>query len=257
MEPQLIAVDLDGTCVRYEPRWEVDPAFIEHVPAWRERGVRWMMNSDRPPFQMEEIALLLPEEARPHALLSRQRDIFFYENGRYVSHETWNAEQARLHAGLWEELRPRFGEWAAEIERRFVLLERYIDEEAFAFMTGMADTPTLRALLEGMLAPWPQAQVSGNQDWSFVLHAEFSKGRLLREASAQLGVDAARTVAVGDGYNDLPMLDGSVTPLVGCPANACPEVRAAVMAAGGVVADHPEAAGTVAVIRRYLDGGGE
>ncbi len=46
-----------------------------------------------------------------------------------------------------------------------------------------------------------------------------------------------RLIAIGDGINDITMLNGGVTKCVGCPANAAPEVIQAVRKAGGIVSE--------------------
>ncbi|MCP4716973.1 MAG: hypothetical protein GY868_17750, partial [Deltaproteobacteria bacterium] len=45
----------------------------------------------------------------------------------------------------------------------------------------------------------------------------------------------------------------SVTPYVGCPVNAAPEVIRAVSEVGGFVADEDSAAGTMQVLQHYLE----
>ena len=57
---------------------------------------------------------------------------------------------------------------------------------------------------------------------------------------------------MGDGLNDISMLNGSVTPKVGCPANASLEVIDAVKKAGGIVSSKESAAGTLEVIEYYF-----
>ena len=43
----LIALDLDGTALRYEPRLEVDPVVIDYLRTVQSQGAAWVMNSDR------------------------------------------------------------------------------------------------------------------------------------------------------------------------------------------------------------------
>ncbi len=60
-------------------------------------------------------------------------------------------------------------------------------------------------------------------------------------------------IAVGDGLNDISMLDGSITKNVGCPLNASEEVKHAVCNAGGIIAKQECAEGTLEIIKDYLD----
>ncbi len=254
MRPTLIAVDLDGTCVRYEPRLEPDPVFLEAIRGFLAEGGRWLMNSDRPVEHMREMAEALPLPERPVAILSRQQDIWFHGNGDgYEPHDAWNRAQLERHAGLWKALGPRIEQWREEIEGAFPVAERYVNEVSFAFRVPNEHIGPLREKLRACIRPYPEAQVSGNDVWSFILHADFSKARVLREAARHLEVAPESIIAVGDGINDISMLNGDVTPMVGCPANSAPEVVAAVEGAGGVVAPGESARGTVEVIRHYLE----
>jgi hydroxymethylpyrimidine pyrophosphatase-like HAD family hydrolase len=253
MRPTLIAVDLDGTCVRYEPRLEPDPVFLEAIRDFLADGGRWLMNSDRPVEHMREMAEALPPEDRPVAILSRQQDIWFHGNRNgYEPHDAWNRAQLERHAALWAALGPKIEKWREEIETAFPVAERYVNEVSFAFRVPTEHIEPLREKLRACISPYPEAQVSGNDVWSFILHADFSKARVLREAAKRLEVAPESIIAVGDGINDISMLNGEVTPMVGCPGNSAPEVVSAVKTAGGYVASGESARGTAEVIRHYL-----
>jgi hydroxymethylpyrimidine pyrophosphatase-like HAD family hydrolase len=104
-----------------------------------------------------------------------------------------------------------------------------------------------------LIKPWPNAQVSGNQEWTFILHSSFSKGNVLSKCANILGISCQNIIAIGDGINDISMLNGSITPMVGCPANASWEVIEVVTKAGGIVADSEAAEGTVQILKYYLN----
>jgi hypothetical protein len=48
------------------------------------------------------------------------------------------------------------------------------------------------------------------------------------------------------------MLSGEVTPMVGCPANSCHEAKNVVREANGFIAERDAAAGTLSVIRHWM-----
>jgi len=256
MQPRcevLVSLDLDGTAVRYDPRLEMDPALVEYLIMMRQQGVAWVMNSDRYTDTMIDIACLLEPENRPAALLSCQRFIHFLD-GRdmYLPFNQWNRQRIMLHKRLWGKIAPFFDEWQRSIDSEFTVIERVINDLVFAYMVPADQTPALRVRMRELVRPWPEAQLSGNHDWTFVLHAAFSKGSVLLRCAEKLGIERHNIIAVGDGLNDISMLDGSITPMVGCPANASSEVLDAVRKAGGIVAEKEAASGTLDVLRHYL-----
>ncbi len=68
-----------------------------------------------------------------------------------------------------------------------------------------------------------------------------------------MNIPSDRVIAIGDGINDITMLNGAVTKFVGCPANASPEVIQAVRNAGGIVSDAHEAAGALDIIQAIFE----
>lgn len=250
----LIALDLDGTSVVYRPRLEMDGGLAAYLATVRGSGVSWVMNSDRYTDTMADIAGLLAPAQRPAGLLSCQRYIHLLDGDQaYRGVEPWNREQIAAHSALWKQISPLFPGWQTRVEARFPVREAVVNDLVFAYMIDPDRTPELRGLMQQFIAPFPDAQVSGNHDWTFILHASFSKARVLKKCAGLLGIAPERIIAVGDGINDISMLNGSLTPLVGCPANASAEVMEAVRAAGGIVAALPEAAGTEQIIRHYLE----
>jgi len=250
----LIALDLDGTSVTYFPRLAMDGALVQYLASVRDSGVAWVMNSDRYTDTMADIASVLPAEQKPLALLSCQRFIHLHDgNGTYLPVEAWNAGQTERHMELWKKIRPLFPQWRAQVESQFTLLENVVNDLVFAYRVSPEQTPALRKVMQHFIQEQPDAQISGNQEWTFILHASFSKAKVLKKCAELLSIPADRVIAIGDGINDITMLNGSVTKFVGCPANAAPEVIQAVRNAGGIVSDANEAAGALAVIRHFLE----
>jgi len=248
----LIALDLDGTSVRYDPCLEMDPTLMECLNSLRSNGVRWVINSDRYTEILIDIAKRLIPADRPVAVLSLQRFISLLNvDNEYEPCDDWNGIQVNKHNLLWDKISPFFNDWKKEVEAKFDILDSVINEIVFAYMVPTVRIEELRKMMNDFLSPFDDAKVSGNHDWSFMLHSSFSKAAVLLEIAARLGIDRKNIIAVGDGLNDISMLNGSVTPKVGCPANASVEVIDAVKKAGGIVSAKESAAGTLEIIKYY------
>ncbi len=250
----LIALDLDGTSVSYSPRLAMDNDLMHYLAAVQNMGIVWVMNSDRYTDTMADIASLLPGEQKPLALLSCQRFIHLrQDDDAYLPVQEWNAEQIKCHRLLWNKISPFFPQWRLEVESQFAILDSAVNDLVFAYRVTPDQTPALRRLIHQFITDWPDAQISGNNDWTFILHASFSKAKILKKCAQLLGVALNHVIAIGDGMNDITMLDGSVTNYVGCPANASPDVLRTVRNAGGIVSVEHEAAGTIEIIKKFLD----
>ena len=250
----LIALDLDGTSVQYEPRLEMSPVLMEYIRSVAPMGVKWVMNSDRYFETMVDIAYQLEPDVQPAAILSCQRFIYLLNGeNKYVSYERWNNKQTNCHRLLWDKIESCFNDWKKIIEKKFTILSSVINDQVFAYMVPDEETTGLRECMRDFISPWPEARVSGNQEWTFVLHSSFSKAGVLSKCADLFEVESRSIIAVGDGINDISMLDGSVANMTGCPSNAAREVIDTVTAAGGMLADSDAAAGTMQILKYYIE----
>jgi hydroxymethylpyrimidine pyrophosphatase-like HAD family hydrolase len=248
----LIALDFDGTSAVYEPQLALHPACLDIISEFLDRGYGWVINSDRFTDTLVEVANMLPLSLRPDGILSAQRCIHTRTaDGAYAPLQKWNDSRMELHNALWKEISPCFDGWQREIESEFSICERYVDDLVFAYRVPAHENTALHKRMRGYIRPWRSAQLSGNHEWSFILHADFSKAALLEHYCTVRGINTQKIIAVGDGFNDISMLDAGLTPNMGCPADAGTEVIAAVRAGGGYVAESSGPEGTIEVLRYY------
>ena len=85
-------------------------------------------------------------------------------------------------------------------------------------------------------------------------HRQFHKGSALAEVARREEIPVERRLAMGDGHNDLQMLDPAVAGEFACPANAVREVKEAVSQRGGRVATREHSAGVVEVLGLVFGG---
>jgi hypothetical protein len=81
----------------------------------------------------------------------------------------------------------------------------------------------------------------------------FTKGLALENLSTHLEIGASSILAIGNGHNDISMLDGSVAKCVGCPDNAETDVMQVVSRAGGHISSRKVMGGVIDVIDAYLE----
>jgi 3-deoxy-D-manno-octulosonate 8-phosphate phosphatase KdsC-like HAD superfamily phosphatase len=81
----------------------------------------------------------------------------------------------------------------------------------------------------------------------------FTKGLAVSELASHLAIPSACILAIGNGHNDISMLDGAVAGMTGCPANSEPEVVEAVSRNGGHVAKERSLTGVLEILSAYAE----
>lgn len=233
------------------------PEVISLLNEMEARGVAWCTNSGRDAEDQQQVLSIAAERGLrhwPRALLCTESMIYPRRDGAYEDLQPWNgrveAEMRVFHRQVQGLLETRLD----ELVLRYASMPVYIGETYTAFNVpgdesrALALYGELRELLgslEGLL-------ITRNGSWVAVLIEQVGKGNILREYARHAGYGLHEILAVGDQFNDLPMLDGSSAHRVGCPGNSIPEVVQAVRNANGYVAKAPGPEGTLEVIRREL-----
>ncbi|MCE9613155.1 MAG: HAD hydrolase family protein [Lentisphaerae bacterium] len=81
-----------------------------------------------------------------------------------------------------------------------------------------------------------------------------TKGLALSELAHYLDIERENILTIGNGSNDISMLDGAVAGMVGCPSNSDADVIEVVHKAGGHVASHRALRGVMDVLDAYTEG---
>ncbi len=82
----------------------------------------------------------------------------------------------------------------------------------------------------------------------------FTKGLATLELARQLRIPRANILAIGDGLNDISMLDNSVAAMTACPSNARAEVMQVVHETQGHISRSPSLAGVLEAIDAHIAG---
>lgn len=237
---RLIAVDLDGSLLDDEKR--IDPTFWTLLDVLHDRGVA-----------------LCPASGRQYATLRRQfgRDdlVYIAENGAYVVHggeelssDVVDLGTARLVVDAVRGLASDGGDVgtvlcgkrSAYVERT----DRAFVEQAEPYYARLEVVEDLRAVDDEVLKlavydfgsaehgagaalarfDGPVHVVVSGEHWVDVMSPTADKGHALRAAQRALGVSRDQTMAFGDYFNDLGLLDAAAWSFA--MDNAHPQVRA-------------------------------
>ena len=253
----LVCLDFDGTIMVYdEPPGFFHPAAIAVLNRLEGLGIAWCTNSGRDASSQAQILALSRTRGLTHmpkALLCSESLIFERSGHRYVPSEPWNTRALNLlrafHGQVQERVTSRLDEWRRRYEPQV-----YIGEEYTTFcVEDSKDRPArLFGELTEAIRGIPHGMVTRNGGWLAIMPDQLGKGNVLRGYLDATGTFPSRSLAIGDHFNDVSMLDGSAAKCVGCPADAVADVVRVVREAGGHVACAKGPEGTVEVIERFL-----
>jgi hydroxymethylpyrimidine pyrophosphatase-like HAD family hydrolase len=108
--------------------------------------------------------------------------------------------------------------------------------------------------IEQARANQPKFHYQRNTLYLRFCHADYHKGAALAELGRLIEIPRENIFAAGDHHNDISMLDGKIAAMPACPANAIDEVKDAVSAAGGYVAEKQHGAGVHEALQFFLNG---
>ncbi len=253
---RLLSTDFDGTLVAHASDPVLDPKCMAMIKALQAEGTLWAINTGRSVQLLESGLIDFEFSVHPDFILTSERDIFrpTKNGGRWEAYGDWNERVARDHAELFTSASAVYAEvidFVKEETRARVLYERYGPEGLIA--QDEAEMARIVAFIDEARAPHPKFHYQRNTVYLRFCHADYHKGAALAELSRLLEIPRAEIFAAGDHFNDISMLDGRFAKYPACPANAIPEVKEVVRAAGGYVAQTECGAGVYEALRHFTD----
>lgn len=253
---QLISLDFDGTILVYDdPAGVFHPTVIELLNSLEASGIRWCANSGRDFPDQEKV--LARSCARgltflPDALICSESVVYVRQDGCYVPLEPWNSKAHENLLDCHARAQKKLDSQLSYIQKTYQPISTMIGDLFTAFFIHDKDGLPIKLFndLNRFLKGLDGVMLSRNGGWVAVMHEGLGKGHALKAYARHINMAPDHILAIGDQYNDLPMLILDVARHVGCPGDAIPEVRQAVRKAGGVVAEASGPLGTVEVIKK-------
>lgn len=243
---RLLSTDFDGTLVAHHLNGEggrssvLDARCMNLIQELQRGGALWAINTGRSMQLLEAGLTDFDFPVRPDFILTSERDVFRPgQNGSvWEPFGDWNSKVARDHADLYTSASSVYGEVLDFVQRNTrarILHERHGPEGLIA--QNEEEMARIISFIDDARSAHPKFHYQHNTVYLRFCHADYHKGAALAELSRLIDVPREETFAAGDHHNDLSMLDGRYAAFPACPANAIPEVKAAVRNAGGYVAE--------------------
>ena len=243
---RLLSTDFDGTLVAHHADPVLDAGCMELIQELQKGGAIWAINTGRSMQLLESGLTDFDFPVRPDFILTSERDVFRpgVSGDKWEPFGEWNSRVAREHAELYASAKTVFAEVLDYVNRKTkarVVHETYGPEGLIA--QSEEEMAQIIAFIDEARASHPKFHYQHNTVYLRFCHADYDKGVTLAELARLIEIPREQTFAAGDHFNDISMLDGRYAQFPACPANAIPEVKAAVRMAGGYVAKRECGAG--------------
>lgn len=234
---RLISTDFDGTLIGFGSDGKCPAALARKLESHARGGGLWAINTGRSLFHVKEGLERFEAPVSPDFVLTNEREIYRWHENDWLDHGDWNAACVIRHREMFED--------AGNLLERIERLARDSGEATVIYEGGLPAglVTTSEPAMNRLVAEIDRYRTSHehfhyqrNTIYLRFCHRDYHKGSALGELCRLESVDRSQVFAVGDHHNDLSMLDGTYAAMTACPANAIPEVKAAVEASGGYIA---------------------
>lgn len=250
---KLISTDFDGTLFAEFESPPIPAELTDFIGRLQKQGAKWIINTGRDLSSLMESLGRASIPIEPDYLVLVEREIHQHQNSRYTGLAAWNAACSRTHADLFAEIRadlPLIIDW---INARFHV---QIYEDSYSPLCLIAsnngDMDAMVKHLESYCQNVPHLTVVRNDVYARFSHIAYNKGTALAEITRLLGLQCDQVFAVGDHFNDLPMLSRAYARWLAAPANAIPLIQATVRQQGGYVSQQTHGWGVAEAMKYYL-----
>lgn len=256
---RLIVADLDGTilgtrddCQGYAPEFQRKLEQLSGID-----GFRWAVNTGRNASSFKRVFQpLFRQGIHPDYVVVKHAYIFDIKEWGYVPHLLWNL-QVYLSI-VFTKLRAKFiiMNLTRVIRKRFRhSRHRRLGPFRVAFTFRRSeDMDSAYYLLRVLTRQYKNFIVSEYVGEIVLSTIPCTKGLAVAKLAKHLKIPREQILCIGDGHNDLSMLDGTAAAMTACPANATVEVMHSVRKSGGHIAGKPALAGVIEAIDAHASG---
>lgn len=251
----LLSFDFDGTLHHPADHPPVPDEFFESIRALRaEHGALWCINTGRSLQHLIEGMIESRFPFLPDWVVAREREIYQPNAfGRMLPHGQWNDRGEHEMHRLFERAEDFLHSIRREIHEHTGAEWIAIDGEPAGIISRTDEE--MDWICERIIELVPPRDLGWQRNTIYLRfgHVGYQKGSSLSEIARLLGLTAADCFAIGDGHNDLEMLDPTSAAFIACPANAVSDVREKVKMHQGYVASQKHGHGVVEALRAYAE----
>ena len=256
---RMICTDLDGTLLKESESQSGLRRFGSLLADCKRRWrTQWAVVTGRRKVDVEPVLLhFLVFGMRPDFLVVEDGLIYRRNSrGAFIPFWWWNFNIMRKRFHLGRRSADDIVRWRRELLDEFPAAEDRSRQTVDLWLEFPDAEQTRRAeknLLE-KIRHTVEFQVFRWDRELFLAPSVGTKGEAVRKMCQKLDIPLPKVFAVGDGPNDLSMLDGGAAGMSSCVGNALEHVKFAVREAGGFIATKRKTDGVNEALQWYMKG---
>lgn len=254
----MFVTDADGTLLGHRPEFEQYCAFRDAIERLRTRyGAVWVVSTGRGLGSFNKVSFAMRTFGIvPDFVIARHA--YIYEKVRigYKPHWIWNLRVRQLQFRDWLEIRraiPRLKRAVLSKNPFSRVVYRNSHRICFRFDDDAAADYGAE-ILKRVAQPHKYLQVFHHLREVDIRSVPFTKGLAVAELARHLRVPPEQILVIGDGHNDISMMQPKVARYTACPFNAVPEVLEMVHRTGGHIAEGRSLHGVMEIVEAYEKG---
>jgi len=251
----VLSFDFDGTLHLPDDHEPIDREFFSELKEMRQKGWVWGVNTGRSLVQLLEGFVEADIPFLPDFIVAREREVYVPGRfGRWVPLGDWNDRCAKDQKKLLRKAKRPLKRIRAFVEKetgaQWVELP---GDPAGIIAQSIEEMERIVEVVDKECEAMPMLGYLRNTIYMRFSHYDYHKGTGLRAVCEAFGVTAKHVFAIGDGHNDLGMLDEQFAHYIACPRNADDEVKEHVRERGGYIAWQDGSLGVIESLRNLLD----
>jgi HAD superfamily hydrolase (TIGR01484 family) len=251
---KLLSTDFDGTLFAEFENPPIPDELQRLIAELQGRGAKWVINTGRDMSSLMEALGRANIEIEPDYLILVEREIHLHRDSQYLGLDEWNNACMMAHEEIFQQVRRDLARIVSWINQRFharIYEDPYSPFCLIAGNNGEADI--IHEYLENYCRSVPRLTVVRNDVYARFSHEAYNKGTALAEVSRQLKIKPEEVFAIGDHWNDLPMLSRNYAGYLAAPSNAVESVKQAIREQNGYLSRQSHGLGVAEAIKYYAE----
>ena len=254
----MFVTDADGTLLGRRPEFDQYRAFRAKINALRSTyGAKWVVCTGRSLGSYKYIFRAMHVFGiSPDYVIARHAYIYECKSWGYMPHWFWNMRV------LWLQWKDDLALRRAMPRLRRAVMSRnpfakviHSSRDRLRFRFEDEGSANFGAeILRAQARPYKYLQIFQSPGEVDVRVIPFTKGLAVMELARHLGMTTSQILVVGDGHNDISMMDMNPPCHTACPSNAAPEVIETVHRTHGHIASDRSLGGVMETLTAYETG---